>query len=102
MSHGYTFQVGSTTLFVGTLSLFKAHSKAKQHQAQLQLPRFASEPVVIATAHAKSDPTLCIALHTVPYHDIGDSALLTFATHRDPATHEWICNYVVVGELAEG
>jgi hypothetical protein len=101
----YLIQTGNTVSLAGTITMSIPDGGKHVRSAQIRLPRFVSEPVVTATVHSKQGSGTIFSLWNIDYQDLGNLSLVTFVAQNiqfgDESDLEFLCNFVVVGELAE-
>lgn len=102
----HEIRMGNTVSLAGTALMSIPDGGKHVRQAQIRLPRFAAEPVVTATVHSKQGSGTTFALWNIDYQDVGAAlSLVTFsAANIDIAQEsdlEFLCNFVVFGELPQ-
>jgi hypothetical protein len=101
----YLIQTGNTVSLAGTIAMSIPDGGKHARSAQIRLPRFVSEPVVTATVHSKQGSGTIFALFNIDYQDVESFSLVTFVALNiqfgDESDLEFLCNFVVVGELPE-
>ncbi|NJM23666.1 MAG: hypothetical protein HC907_36170 [Richelia sp. SM1_7_0] len=99
----YIMQIGNIVSLSGITKMILLESAKHVRQAQIRLPRFISEPVVTATVHSKQGSGTIFALWNIDYQDVESFSLVTFIAQNiqigDESDLEFLCNFMVVGEI---
>jgi hypothetical protein len=99
----HIIQMGNTVSLSGTTNMIIPEGGKHVRQAQIRLPRFISEPVVISTVHSKQGSGTIFALWNIDYQDVESFSLVTFVAQNiqigDESDLEFLCNFMVVGEI---
>lgn len=100
----YLIQMESTVSLAGTTTMMIPEGGKHVRSAQIRLPRFVNEPVVTATVHSKQGSGTIFALWNIDYQDVESFSLVTFVAQNiqigDESDLEFLCNFIVVGQLA--
>ena len=101
----YLIQMETTVSLAGTTIMVIPEGGKHVREAQIRLPRFVSEPVVTATVHSKQGSGTIFALWNIDYQDMESFSFITFVAQNiqieNESDLEFLCNFIVVGQLAE-
>jgi hypothetical protein len=101
----HLIQMENTVSLAGTIAMMIPDGGKHARSAQIRLPRFISEPVVTATVHSKQGSGTIFALWNIDYQDLEAFSLVTFVAQNiqigDESDLEFLCNFIVVGQLPE-